>query len=163
MKISLIVTIVLASTPSMSAPSKGIMGFRKDKMVVTNGITGVTDKQFFLCRTREQNMVSWKDAPLEECTKERLCKTGRTGKPLQFRFDECLDEKNYVIWRMSCNDCWNNNTIYMYKHQMTAEKLQHGKEEQMKWAANLYFCTATIAFNAEYLFNIVIVLYNLFV
>ena len=157
MKISLIVIFVFASTPSMSASVKD------HKVVVTNGITDVTDIQFVHCRTREENMVSWEDALLEKCTQARSCKTAKTGLPLHFRIDECLDEKNYVIWRMLCNHCWNNNTIYIYKHQMTAEEMKHGWEENTGLEAKLYFCVATIYFNAEYLFNVAIVLYNLFV
>ena len=160
--ILLIVTIVLASTLSMSAPVED------HKMVVT----GVTDLQFVHCRTREENMVSWEDAPLEQCTQERSCKTGRAGteglEGLDFRFDLCLDEENKVIWRMSCKKCWNNNTIYMYKDPITAKELKHGKMEEIKMEmeeimAKLFFCIMSIVFNAESLFNVAIVLYDLFI
>ena len=158
MKILLIVTIVLASTPSMSAPVED------HKMVVTNGITAVTDKQFVHCRTREENMVSWEDAPLKECTQERSCKTERDDF-MDFRYDLCLDEQNYEIWRMSCTKCWNNNTIYMYKNPITTKGIKHGKIDVivMEVGAKLFFCIMSIVFNAESLFNVAIVLYDLFV
>ena len=156
MKISLIVTIVLASTPSMSAPVKD------HKTFVTNGITGVTDPQFVLCRTREDNMVSWEDAPLEECTQARSCKssckTQRCRTKLDFRFDHCLDEENNMIWRMSCKNCRNNNTIYMYKHHKTYEELMHGKY----WIfGKIFGCVFSIVFNAEYIFNVLYHVNNL--
>ena len=153
MMIILIVTIVLASTPSMSAPVED------HKMV----LKGVTDLQFVHCRTREENMVSWEDAPLKECTQERSCKTGSDETPLDFRVDRCLDEENNLIWRMLCKNCRNNNTIYMYKHHMTLEELKHGKKENMELAAKLYFCMMSITLNAEYLFNVAFVFYDLFV
>ena len=114
MKISLIVTIILASTLSMSAPVKD------HKM----------ETEFVHCRIRKQNKFNiWEDAPLEECTQVHSC-IGGLVRPRGFRMDECLDDENYVIWRVACNNLPTNNTLYMIQYRMTAEELRFGKDER---------------------------------
>ena len=56
----------------------------------------------------------------------------------------------------------------MYKDPITAKELKHGKMEEIKMEmeeimAKLFFCIMSIVFNAESLFNVAIVLYDLFI
>ena len=112
MKLSVIFTIILASTLSMSAPVKD------HKM----------ETEFVHCRIRKEFNI-WEDAPLEECTQVHSC-IGGLVRPRGFRVDECLDDENYVIWRVACNNLPTNNTLYMIKYRMTAEELRFGKDER---------------------------------